>query len=164
MLIGSLKLMWVETDGWKKAGPSHSDYCASRNSSPWLKPSFDPQLKSGGGEVITRISQIILCSDFYVDRPTVMLTFLTVLDGAWVGISNYRGLVCESCAWTWILLVFKDLRMIKSLDARLVKSVSSNKETMDEFYWDLLCIDLSVNYISRASKPIKGWQLHAFSP
>ena len=28
-------------------------------------------------------------------------------------------LVCESCAWTWILLVFKDLRMIKSLDARL---------------------------------------------
>ena len=42
---GSLKLMWVETDGWKKAGPSHWDYCASRNSSPWLKP----QLKSGGG-------------------------------------------------------------------------------------------------------------------
>ena len=41
---GSLKLMGVETDGWKKAGPSHSDYCASRNSSPWLKP----QLKSGG--------------------------------------------------------------------------------------------------------------------
>ena len=42
-------------DGWekkkkKKAGPSHSDYCASRNSSL--------QLKSGGG----RISQIILCS------------------------------------------------------------------------------------------------------
>ena len=36
---GSLKLMWVETDGWKKkVGPSHSDYCASRNSSPWLKP------------------------------------------------------------------------------------------------------------------------------
>ena len=25
----------------------------------------------------------------------------------------------ESCAWTWILLVFKDLKMIKSLDARL---------------------------------------------
>ena len=36
---GNLKLMWVETDGWKKkkkkkAGPSHSDYCASRNYSP----------------------------------------------------------------------------------------------------------------------------------
>ena len=37
----------------------------------------DPQLKSG---------------------PTVMLTFLTVLDGTRVGISNYIGLVCESCA------------------------------------------------------------------
>ena len=60
--------------------------------------------------VINRISQICLCSDFYVDMPTVMLTFLTVLDGARVGISNYIGLVCESCAWTWILLVFKDLR------------------------------------------------------
>ena len=35
---GSLKLMWVETDGWKKAGHCHSDYCASRNASPWLKP------------------------------------------------------------------------------------------------------------------------------
>ena len=70
--------------------------------------------------VINRISQIFLCSDFYVDRPTVMLTFLTVLDGARVGISNYIGLVCESCAWPWIdLLVFKDLRMIKSLHARL---------------------------------------------
>ena len=25
----------------KKAGPSHSDYCASRNSSPWLNLVYD---------------------------------------------------------------------------------------------------------------------------
>ena len=55
---GSLKLMWVETDGWKKAGPSHSDYCASRYSSPWL---FDPQLKSGG--VVSNKKNI---TDFFV--------------------------------------------------------------------------------------------------
>ena len=46
--------------------------------------------------VINRTSQIVLCSDFYVDRPTVMLTFLTVLDGARVGISNYIGLCVKA--------------------------------------------------------------------
>ena len=90
--------------------------------------------------VINRISQIFLCSDFYVDRPTVMLSFLTVLDGARVGISNYIGLVCESCAWTWILLVFTDLRMIKSLDARLVKCQLkvSLKRSILKWFWDFL--------------------------
>ena len=37
-----------------------------------------------------------LHSDFYVD--TVMLKYLTVLDGSRVGISNCIGLVCESYA------------------------------------------------------------------
>ena len=55
------------------------------------------------------------CSDFYAD--SVLLS--TVLDGARVVILNYIGLVCESCAWTWISNVSRDLRMIKSLDARL---------------------------------------------
>ena len=63
-------VVWVETDGWKKTGPSHSDYWASRNSSPWLKPR-EKQLKSGGGVSNKQNITDFLCSDFYVDRPTV---------------------------------------------------------------------------------------------
>ena len=60
-----------------------------------------------------------LCSDFYVDSYCNGEIPHCSGDGARVGISNCVGLVCERCAWTWIILVLKDLRMTKSLDARL---------------------------------------------
>ena len=44
----------------------------------------DPQLKSGGGVSNKWNITDFLCSDFYVD--TVMLKYLTVLDGSRVGI------------------------------------------------------------------------------
>ena len=60
---GSLKLMWVETDGWKKA-ESFRLLC--------LQKFFSlPQLKSGGGVSNKQNITDFLCSDFYVDRPTV---------------------------------------------------------------------------------------------
>ena len=80
-------------------------------------PRLQPQQKSGG--CVSNKWNIIdfWCSDFYVD--TVMLKYLTVLDGARVDISNYVGLVCGKLCLNLNSNVSKDLRTIKSLDARL---------------------------------------------
>ena len=99
----------------KKAGPSRLDYSASRNS--WSTAKIRGGVSNKWNIRFVCVC-VCVCSDFYT-VIMVMLKYITVLDGARVGISTYIGLVCESCAWTWILLVSKDLRMIKSLDARL---------------------------------------------
>ena len=70
-------------------------------------------------------------SDIYVD--TVMLKYLIVLDGARVGISNYIGIVCESCAWTWILLVSKDFKEWSK--ALMQGGGVSNKWNITDFFY-----------------------------
>ena len=77
-----------------------------------------PDWNQGEVWVINRISQtFFFCAVISVliqkCRPTVMLKFLTVLDGARVGISNYIGLVCDRYVWTWILLVFLNTNRIQ---------------------------------------------------